>query len=910
MATRKQNRRRIFRFTTATANTRASRPKARLNVENLESRVTPVRIGSGYWDMIRSGGPAVVVTPPTSAPASTAAWTRLDSVPAAPEGKVSYLGLNQFIPLSLNSAAINAVLDLAPPEAQVAAPDSSVILSLPNPSGGMDRFRIVTVPMLAPELAAQFPGIRTFRGQGIDDPAATLAADFTYQGFHAQVLSPNGSWYIDPYYHLDTSVYASYYRSDMAPREPQPCLLCQGAGCGVCQDAEIAALMAPAVPDKTEPDPEFGLMRSGTQLRTYRAAVAATGEYTIFHGGTVAAGLSAITTAMNRVSGVYEVELSIRMTLIANNNVIVYTNPNTDPYTNSNGSTMLGQNQSNLDSVIGNANYDIGHVFSTGGGGIAGLGVVGITGQKARGVTGSPQPIGDPFTIDYVAHEMGHQFRGNHSFNTSSAGGNRNASTAYEPGSGSTIMGYAGITGANSDLQPNSDAYFHSISFDEIINFVDNTIPGVGTRTATGNSVPTVIAVTAGPYTIPANTPFFLTAQGSDANGDTLTYCWEQRNLGPANLLNSPDNGQSPLFRSLLPTTNPTRYFPRLSSILNNSNPTGNAEKLPTVNWPGGGGSVPMRFRVTVRDNRAGGGGVNTAGGNSTSDVNSIAVSVVNTGSAFAITSQNSFVSYAAGSTQTVTWNVAGTTANGINAANVDILLSTDGGLNFNTVLVSNTPNDGSESFVIPNLPTTQARIKVQPVGNIFFDINNANFTITSAPPQVQSVVVNDGSAQRSMVTSLTVTFNTTVSFAGAPAAAFTLTRVNGGSVGSFTATPTVVGGQTVVTIGNFSGAETQFGSLADGRYVLTIIPNQVFTAGGQLAGQNVFDDSNGLFRFFGDINGSRTVDIQDFGQFSSTYNLQLGQTGYIAAFDFNGDNRIDIADFGQFSVRYFTTLP
>jgi len=353
--------------------------------------------------------------------------------------------------VALDRAAFEARFFAAPMEFTDAARTNPVVVALPMPDGGVARFAIVETAVMAPELAAKFPEIRTWAGQGVDDPTETVRLDWTPQGFHGMVLSAaRGRVFIDPQSRGDTTNYMSYFTRDHFSVGRGGFFELPPIDRSGMMQAHIRSLIA-ATP----------LKPSGAQLRTYRLAVAATGEYTAYFGGTVPLAQAAIVTAVNRVTGIYEAEVAVRLQLVANNNLLVYTNAGTDPYTNNNGSAMLSQNQSTVDSVIGSANYDIGHVFSTGGGGVAYLGVVCEAGAKAGGVTGSPSPTGDGFWVDYVAHEMGHQFAGNHSFNGtvgSCGGGNRNPSTAYEPGSGSTIMAYAGICGSD-DLQPHSDPY-------------------------------------------------------------------------------------------------------------------------------------------------------------------------------------------------------------------------------------------------------------------------------------------------------------------------------------------------------------------------------------------------------------------------------------------------------------------
>lgn len=604
--------------------------------------------------------------------------------------------------LSLDTAAIRFFLRSAPKEFSADARLRKFILLLPKPDGGFERFSVMETEVMAPGLQARFPEIRVYGGQGLDDSTATLKIDIGPQGFHAAVRSARyGAMYIDPYAPGLLTTYIAYYKKDLKP----------------------------GIPFTEEADPESNYGINGSReaqtqafngctadtLRRYRLAVACTGEYAVAVGGsTTSLALAAIVTSINRVNGVYETELAIRLVLVENEALVVFTDPATDPFTqNNNGNGLLTENRRVCDSLIGNANYDIGHAFSTGAGGVAGLGVVCNTTNKARGVTGLTNPTGDAYDIDYVAHEMGHQFGGNHTFNsvTGSCNGNRSAAANAEPGSATSIMGYAGICRAN-DLQLHSDAFFHPVSYNEITNYtINGTGNGCPAKLLTGNTAPVVYAGL--DYTIPKSTPFMLTGSATDADGDMLTYAWDEVDVGgPAGNWNLPV-GQAPLFRFFPPTTSTTRYFPKLADIVNNTTTVG--EILPNY-----ARTINMRF--TARDNRAGGGG--NCWDQTLLTVNAAA------GPFLVLYPNTTADSVKAGTIVKVKWDVAGTNAAPVSCDSVMIELSLDGGYTYPIVLLSKTLNSGTADVVIPNNPTTTARIRVKAQKNVFFDISNQDFKI------------------------------------------------------------------------------------------------------------------------------------------------------------------------------------
>ena len=606
-------------------------------------------------------------------------------------------------------------------------------ISLPHPKGGFEVFDLHPSNVMSPELARKYPEIRAFKGRSVSQPEASVQLELTPRGVTAQVLAPGERWAIDPLISGRPDQAVSYFArdSDTAGRDHKCLVHPEPAGEKGEATIDILARGVPAA-------------RSiGQSMRSYRLAVATTGEYAQYHGGTKSLALSAVTTTVARVAGIYEKELAVTFTLIDITDII-FLDPATDNLTNNDGGALIGESQTVINNAIGAGNYDVGHTFSTGGGGLATLRTPCQDSLKARGITGRSNPIGDPFDVDYVAHEIGHQFGGNHTYNgTQGNCTTGNSSTAYEPGSGSTIQAYAGICGSD-NLQPNSDPIFAAVSFDEMIAYVEDS-DGASCAASTAISNPLTGATNNGPsasagsdYTVPSHTPLILTGSATDADGDSLTYLWEQRDLGPAAPLGTADNGSSPLFRVLTPASEPVRYLPKLSTVV--SGGQDDAEIVPTK-------AREMDFRLTARD---GNGGV---------DSDDMVVNVVATPaylSPFAIT-EPSAGGESLGSTATVRWNVANTNDALIDVDMIDFYLSTDGGVTFAATPFDSRANVGYARVTFPSgIQTSAARLMIRGQNNIFYDVSNANFSLDSdaaatpatPTPVPWSLVPTDGGAE------------------------------------------------------------------------------------------------------------------------------------------------------------------
>lgn len=596
----------------------------------------------------------------------------------------------------LNGSAVNAKkfdINIAELE-QLTRDNKSLLIDLPLPNGGFTRFKLTSSAVMNNELAEKYPSIKTFTGKQVDNPKHSGRFDITPHGFHGVFNYEKEKVYIEPISRTNNHQYQSYFKKDallltkdasgrrLAPRK---------------NSLSLFSLRNTAL--KT-------INKATNDLITYKIAMAATAEYSNFHGGTKEKSLAAIVTLLNRVNEVYSRDLAIQFELVANNDAIIFLNTSTDPFKNTDEDIDVVSQV--IDGAIGVSNYDIGHLVGTGGGGLASFAVV-CSAAKSEGITGSDSPTADAFHIDYVAHELGHQFGAEHTFNGSqdACDDNRVSTSAYEPGSASTIMGYAGIC-ASQNLQNGSDPYFHIHSIDQISAFKQQISSSCGVKEPLNNTPPTVNA--GSNYTIPARTPFTLEGSATDIDGDTLTYSWEQFDLGGATSSQAEDkadDGSRPLFRTLSPKLDTSRTFPAMENILANKQVYG--EALPTT-------SRELNFRLVVRDNQ----------GNVSDNANTI--SVIANQQGFSLNQPSNWH----GAKQLITWNTAETEQAPISCTHVSLLLSVDSGLTFNQTLASKTANDGSEEVNLAELTTEKARLKLTCDNNIFFAVNNHDFQINS----------------------------------------------------------------------------------------------------------------------------------------------------------------------------------
>ena len=702
---------------------------------------------------------------------------------------------------SLNIESLKRKLINAPIRGEFFGKSSNVI-ALPNAEGKLETYSIMDTQIMHPELAAKFPSIHSYIGQSLETPGKYARFTVSNAGFHAQIFSAGEpTRYIDPL-DYDKTVYIEYSRADMENKKPHEF---------VCDTDETLN------PKDLEMLEEFAQQKAvdDGQLRQYRLALSCTGEYSNIFSSPLdsemqrkADVMSQMVVAMDRVNGVYELEMGVTFQFIANNDLLIYLDPVTDPWTDEHND----KTQEVIDMVIGYENYDIGHNFNNTGGGNAGcIGCICApteaedpnypdAGSKGSGHTGLPNPTGDPFYIDYVSHEMGHQMGGYHTHNATGTCLKTGNNTEVEPGSGSTIMGYAGIC-PGQDIQNQSDDYFHYVTIRDISA---NIQTGVSSQCPTiiqvGNQAPTADA---GPDRVmPIGTAFALTGIGSDPDAaDVLTYTWEQNDIeNMQGATPMPAATAGPMFRSRRGTTSPTRFFPQMSDILdNNLAPTW--EVIPQA-------TRDFEFALTVRDNVLYGG--------QTAD-DTMNVSSTSTAGPFTVVSQSTPTTWTQGQSQAIIWNVANTNIGLVNSQIVDILFSAEGDFSDTMILASSTPNDGTENITVPSTLTNSGRLMVKAADHIFLAVNAASITINESADATFFLETAD--LEKTTCTSegsIAYNIEYTPTSSQTEATMLSATGLPTGATVNFDTNPVSAAGTVAMTIDNLNGADS-------GMYTITV---------------------------------------------------------------------------------------
>lgn len=682
--------------------------------------------------------------------------------------------------LSLGFLDMISLLRQAPKEFTEAGRNSPIIVSLPFPDGTFENFKIVEAPVMAPGLAARYPQIRAFRAIGLDSKRSNGRIDYGPDGFHAYLRTAKGEIYIDPYGTNQTSYYICYFGKDVD--FPESYTMSCGANAAHLSESPIEGLEMEHTSEVSSRNDDALL-----DYRVYRLALSCTGEYASGHGGTLTSVMTSFNTAINRLNAIYEAEVAVRMELVENNDQLIFLDGATDPFNDpANGGGLLPQNQSFLNTTIGVNGYDVGHIF-TGGcsnnlGGIAWQSSTCIDELKGRGVTCHSSGNVTAIVNRIMSHEIGHQFSSLHTWNYcpptfEDSPEQYHPGSAMEPGSGSTIMSYAGTCGSTANTQNNTDFYFNIRSLEEFIGFSTvGTASTCGTLMTTDNNIPELELPYENGFFIPISTPFELNASATDLDGDELTFCWEQHDLGPYGAPGQATFGTPPLFRSYPPREESNRIFPRIGLIVQNNSSV--FETLPTY-------TRDMSFACTVRDNHEG----------FTATVwDIVEFRATEAAGPFLVTAPNAgSEQWEAGDYVEVTWDVANTDSAPVNCELVNIRLSTDGGFNYPITLLANTPNTGSAFISVPDIVSTTARVRVEAADNIFFDISNADFEIV--PPSepgfalavspASQVICLPGEANFELQTSSLLEYDSTITFEiieGLPEnaiASFSATQVN-----------------------------------------------------------------------------------------------------------------------------------
>ncbi len=608
-------------------------------------------------------------------------------------------------------------LDIEKFEQILSKEEEQAALSLPLPNRELATFRLQSAPFLEPALAVKYPAIQSYTIQQVENIAISGRLTYTPNGVHAIIHDAAGIVFIEPLVKGENSYYASYYAKDQVVENFGDLQLSCGHRVEQLESKENSVSeMTPPLSKRGSGGVQSRSRGMPTDLTVYKLVLSSTGEFADYHRarlkGEVFFEFGELLTFVNSI---FERDFAIRFELIEETEDLVFLDAATDPY-DGNGSVFSLVNQSSfeIETRVDVNKFDIGHILTadcfTGGGAVGVVTGLACSVAKSQGVSCQFQS-NTVFATNVFAHELGHQLSASHSWSNCTGSEGQRAATPYEPGSGSTIMSYAGACGPQNNIQQRSDAYFHVANIEEVELFQESNA-ACGTKLTTGNIAPEAIILQAQNLVIPIGTPFELKGEGLDENGDNLTYTWEQFDLGPASTLNDP-RGNSPTFRSFPPASSAVRIIPSLENIINND--FDNKEVLPTF-------SRDLTFRLTVRDNHPEAGGV---------DWEEIAFSATETAGPFLVTFPNRGTDVVrVGESVNVQWEVANTNVAPVNCQKVDILLSIDGGKTYPQILAKEVDNDGSQIVTIPEIITNTARIKIAAADNIFFDISNNNFDI------------------------------------------------------------------------------------------------------------------------------------------------------------------------------------